>query len=62
MFSIFDEGYDIGDVLFVAGLLVLCVLVDAGLVFAGDRFKLDWDLFDWHADELELEVAGAADD
>jgi hypothetical protein len=54
------EAHAITDVLFVADLLVLCVLVDLPLVLAGDRLVVSSAIEGGRATELEFEVASAA--
>ena len=57
MLILLDEGHIVGDILLITDLLVLCLLVDAGLVLADDGGDLSLCALCWRSDELELEVA-----
>ncbi len=57
MLSIFNEGNIIRDVLFIADLLVICIL-NAGLVPARDGIQHSSWTTAGRPDELKLEIAG----
>ena len=52
-----DEGDSVGYVFLVADFVVLCVLVEIGLVFADHNLVLVFVLVDGASDEGELEIA-----